>query len=67
MLRHHHTRPRAPDRVVVLGASGFIGKAIAARLAALRVPVVTLGRGEIDLIERDAGARLAGSLQKTDA
>jgi UDP-glucose 4-epimerase len=67
MLRHLHPRPLAPDRVVVLGAGGFIGKAIAARLAAQRVPVIALGRNEIDLIAHDAGDRLAGSLQRTDA
>jgi UDP-glucose 4-epimerase len=67
MLRHLHPRPLAPDRVVVLGAGGFIGKAIAARLAAQRVPVIALGRNEMDLIAHDAGDRLAGSLQRTDA
>jgi UDP-glucose 4-epimerase len=67
MLRHLQPRPLAPDRVVVLGAGGFIGKAIAARLAAQRVPVIALGRNEIDLIAHDAGDRLAGSLQRTDA
>jgi UDP-glucose 4-epimerase len=67
MLRHLHPRPLAPDRVVVLGAGGFIGKAIAARLAAQRVPVIALGRNEIDLIAHDAGDRLAGSLHRTDA
>jgi nucleoside-diphosphate-sugar epimerase len=67
VLHHHHPRPLAPDRVVVLGAAGFIGKAIAERLGAQRVPVVALGRNEIDLIERDAGERLAQSLQRADA
>jgi UDP-glucose 4-epimerase len=67
MLRHHHARPLAPDRVVVLGAGGFIGKAIATQLAAQCVPVMALGRDEIDLIAREAGERLAGSLQSTDA
>ena len=67
MLGHVHSRPLAPDRVVVLGASGFIGNAIAGRLAAERVQVMAFGRNEIDLIERDAGERLARLLQKTDA
>ena len=67
MLRHHHLRPLVPDRVVVLGARGFIGNAIAARLAAQRVPVMALGRSEIDLTARDAGDRLAQWLQRADA
>jgi UDP-glucose 4-epimerase len=67
MLHHHHPRPLAPDRVVVLGASGFIGKAIAGRLAARHVPVVAPGRNEIDLTDRDASERLAASLRPTDA
>ena len=67
VLHHRHPRPLPPDRVVVLGAGGFIGKAIAERLNAGRVRVMALGRMEIDLIERDAGERLAQSLQTTDA
>jgi UDP-glucose 4-epimerase len=67
MLRHYHPRPLAPDRVVLLGAAGFIGQAIAARLAAEHVRVMALGRNEIDLTARDAGERLTGSLQRTDA
>ncbi|HXW29301.1 MAG TPA: NAD(P)-dependent oxidoreductase [Xanthobacteraceae bacterium] len=67
MLRHHHPRPLAPDRVVLLGAGGFIGKAVAAQLAVEHVPVMTLGRNRIDLTARDADERLAGWLQRTDA
>jgi UDP-glucose 4-epimerase len=67
VLGHHHPRPLVPDRVVVLGAGGFIGNAIAARLGTERVPVMALGRNEIDLIKHDAGERLARLLQKTDA
>jgi UDP-glucose 4-epimerase len=67
MLRHLHPRPLTPDRVVVLGAGGFIGKAIAARLAAQRVPVMALGRNEIDLVAPDTADRLAGALGTTDA
>jgi UDP-glucose 4-epimerase len=67
MLRHLHPCLLAPDRVVVLGAGGFIGQAIATRLAVGRVPVMTLGRNEIDLTTCEAGGRLACSLQTTDA
>jgi UDP-glucose 4-epimerase len=67
MLRHHHPRPLVPDRVVVVGGAGFIGTAIVSRLNAQHVPVVALGRNTIDLLEPDAGERLATRLRPADA
>lgn len=67
MLQHLNAAPVLPRRVVVLGAGGFVGGAVRARLARDGVPVLALARGEVDLLSPDAAARLAGLLQPDDA
>jgi UDP-glucose 4-epimerase len=67
MLEHLNAAPVAPRRVVVMGAAGFIGGAIAARLAKDGVAVLALGRADIDLLAPDAAARLAALLRPDDA
>ena len=32
MLKHHHSKPALPSRVVVIGAGGFLGGAIVRQL-----------------------------------
>jgi UDP-glucose 4-epimerase len=66
MLEHLNNVERWPARVVVMGAGGFVGGAIAARLKA-EVPVLALGRNDIDLLAADAGTRLAAELRPEDA
>jgi nucleoside-diphosphate-sugar epimerase len=66
MLEHGYADPRAPERVVVIGA-GFVGGTIARRLVADGVPTLALGRGQLDLLASDAGARLKGLLRPTDS
>lgn len=67
MLEHLNTLKRTPARVVVMGAGGFVGGALAARLARNGVPVLALGRREIDLLAEDAAERLAAMLRPDDA
>lgn len=67
MLEHLNPTPVAPKRVVVLGAGGFVGGAVCARLARDGVPVLALARREVDLLAPDAAARLAAYLQPDDA
>jgi UDP-glucose 4-epimerase len=67
MLRHLHDRPTAPARVVVIGAGGFIGKAIADRVARDGTVVRRIGRREVDLLADDGAERLAGELREGDA
>src|SRR5260370_19111654 len=50
-----------------MGAGGFVGGALAARLARDGVPVLGLGRREIDLLAEDAAERLAAMLRPNDA
>lgn len=67
MLHHQFTAPQSPARVVILGAQGFVGKTAAARLASAGVPVLALGRAEIDLLAADASDKLRGLLRPDDA
>ena len=66
MLSHGNAAPAPPPRVVVMGAGGFVGNAIAARLERDRVPVLRLGRDDIDLLAPDAAGRLTERLQADD-
>lgn len=67
MLEHLNASPAAPKRVVVMGAAGFVGGAVVDRLARERVPVLALGRKEIDLAATDAAERIGRLLQPEDA
>ena len=62
MLEHRNASPQAPARVVVIGANGFVGGAMVARLARERIPTLALSRGEIDLLQPGAAEKLAGLL-----
>ncbi len=66
MLEHLQAEPVRPDRVVVLGAGGFVGGAIAARLTADGIPVLALSRDDMDLTADDAHSTLAGVLHAGD-
>lgn len=66
MLQHSLPVPQTPDRVVVLGAGGFIGGAVLRRLAREKIPVLGLGRPGLDLFAPDASAKLGQALRPTD-
>jgi UDP-glucose 4-epimerase len=65
-LQHGHAAPTPPQRVVVMGAGGFVGNAIAARLERDNVSVLRLGRHEVDLLAPRAGEQLRERLQAGD-
>ena len=67
MLTHQNPAPRHPRRVVVIGASGFLGARLTTRLQSMRVPVLPLSSSELDLSSRDAGSRLAERLRPEDS
>ena len=67
MLVHQLDNPTAPRRVVVMGAGGFVGGAVAARLEREGVPTLRLGHNEVDLLAPDAAGRLASQLCDGDA
>ena len=66
MLSHGNDAPTPPARVVVVGARGFVGNAVASRLERDRVPVLRIGRAELDLMAPEAAERLGAILRPND-
>ncbi|MDB5362925.1 MAG: NAD-dependent epimerase/dehydratase family protein [Rhodospirillales bacterium] len=66
MLEHLSPSPQSPQRVVVMGARGFIGGAITRRLIATGVPTLALGRSDVDLLAANAWSALAAQLRAGD-
>ena len=67
MLTHVHASPVRPTRVVILGAHGFVARALAAKLTADQTPFIAISSRELDLTHPAAGQALAAQLQSTDA
>lgn len=67
MIRHLNPRDEKPPRVVVIGAAGFVGGAIAARLERDGVPVLHVTRQQVDLLAPNAASSLKDLFKKTDA
>lgn len=67
MLEHLNSTVTNPARVVILGARGFVGAATERLLRARHIPVLSLGRVEIDLLAGDAHQRLVRELHADDA
>lgn len=65
ILTHSIPPGSAPKRTVVIGASGFVGRAVAQRLSSTG-EVLSLGRAEIDLAAEGADAILASKLKSQD-
>lgn len=67
MLEHLNAVPKAPSRVVVIGAGGFVGGTIARRVRAAGVPTLALTRKEVDLLSSGAVAKLKALLKPDDS
>lgn len=67
MLTHLHETPRNPARVVVVGATGFVGGALVEHLAQNGISHLALSRAEVDLMAAGAGERLAEFLRPDDS
>lgn len=67
MITHRLQPPRHPTRVVILGAGGFVGGAIAAALDAGRVPHLALTRQGLNLLAANASTQLTGLLTPDDS
>ena len=67
MITHQNPAPRKPERVVLLGARGFIGAAVRKQLDAQRIPSLALSSAELNLVETSAADKLAAALRATDA
>ena len=67
MLVHLNHNPQAPERVVVVGARGFIGSALVSRLRQDGVSALPLSSADIDLTQPGSEEALAGRLRPTDS
>jgi nucleoside-diphosphate-sugar epimerase len=67
MLTHEWPSPRPPARVVVIGAAGFVGRAVVRNLGLRGVPVKAVARSDVDLLGPDAERRLVALLRPDDA
>lgn len=67
MLNHRRASAGPPERVVVIGAGGFVGAAVAARAARAGIPVLGLTRADVDLLSPGAATILRDLLRDGDA
>jgi len=67
MIAHQNLAPKNPERVVLLGARGFIGAAIRRELDVRRIPCLALTSADLNLAETPAEDKLALALKATDA
>jgi UDP-glucose 4-epimerase len=67
VLVHLNATEKFPPRTVVIGAGGFVGRAIIERLQAEGAAVFGISRQQVDLQAAGAAARLAALLQPGDA
>jgi UDP-glucose 4-epimerase len=63
MIKHHHSQPQSPGRVVVLGARGFLGSTLVRRLN----NAVPLGSAEVNLLEPASVDKLRSIVHDGDA
>jgi UDP-glucose 4-epimerase len=64
---HGYSEGRAPHRVAVLGATGFLGRALVERIADAGIEVSPVDSRDLDLSSPSAGRALAQRLRPTDA
>src|SRR6478609_9470076 len=67
MLEHLNAIASSPQRVVVVGAGGFVGGAIRRKLVEENIRTVALTRKEIDLLAADAQSKLEKTLEAGDS
>lgn len=66
-LEHMNSKPILPERVVLIGAGGFVGKALSAQLAKAAVSVVSVSSKDVDLSADGSDGLLSAFLKDGDA
>lgn len=67
MAEHLNSAPEAPERLVVVGAGGFVGSSIVEAAMAHDIEVLPLRRSDVDLLADGSGASLRPILRPGDA
>jgi UDP-glucose 4-epimerase len=67
VIVHRSAVPTPPQRVVVLGASGFVGGDLATHLRESHVPVLGLSSKDVDLVKPESVDQLVGLSRPGDA
>ena len=67
MIKHHHFTPVPPTRVVVLGASGFVGRNLVHHLKGSSIPNLPISSSDIDLCQPESVAALDKMVHSNDA
>ncbi|HUL90789.1 MAG TPA: NAD(P)-dependent oxidoreductase [Burkholderiales bacterium] len=67
MITHLSAAPQTPERVVLLGAHGFIGAALRRLLDNRQIPNLALTSADLDISEVSAAEKLAALLRPGDA
>ena len=66
MIIHHNSRSVTPSRVVVLGASGFVGQHMSQKLRDHNIPMLTLSSDDVDLCDPSCIRRLKRVVKSDD-
>ena len=66
-MQHHHSTPVSPSRVVVLGASGFVGRGLVKHLTETGVATLPLSSADIDLCQPHSVTALEKAVRQDDA
>jgi UDP-glucose 4-epimerase len=67
MIEHLNKEPVAPERVVIIGATGFVGNDLSRELTAANVNTLALSSANVDLLKPDCVQQLQQKIQETDA
>lgn len=66
MLKHNNTTASAPERVVILGGSGFVGQALKSYLLSQNIEVLSVSSSDVDLSDSASVSTLQGMLNPED-
>lgn len=67
MLRHHHASAVKPERVLILGASGFVARDLVRHLSEEKIEYRAIASSEIDLLLPQSVAQLQSAIHEGDA